>query len=257
VHGAAWSDLGDAFRATAPTPFRNALTRGLAASHSCDVVFANGITDPSRPLAEIVASNVDFPRRVIETLGPCGEFRFITIGSIQERFGEACAKNRYLASKEALGRFVLGSPLGAQTPRQLLHIRLHTLYGGKPPAHMFLGQMLAALERRIPFQMSAGTQLREYQHADDIARAFREIMVRTWDFGPIVEIQAGEPVRLAELARAVFAAFGQSQLLSIGTRATPAGENVDVVFPRSPTWLLASARPTVPGIIDTLRFYMR
>ena len=60
-----------------------------------------------------------------------------------------------------------------------MHLHLHTLYGGRPQAHMFLGQMIRALERGAEFAMSSGEQLREYHHVHDIAGAmvhhFRQV----------------------------------------------------------------------------------
>jgi nucleoside-diphosphate-sugar epimerase len=249
--------VGDRRTVASDSALRAVLTHDLDVAIPCDVVFANGVTDPRHEPHEIEFSNLEFPRRVVDALAPIGDFRFVTVGSIQERFPDACAQNRYLASKLAIARWVEQSARSsAPTPGRFLHVRLHTLYGGKPAPHMFLGQLLASLKDRKPFQMSSGTQLREYQHADDIAEAFCEMMVRAWDLGPVVEVSTGEPVRLAALARAVFAAFGADALLQIGSRTTPAGENLDVTFPRSPTWLLPKSRAPIPGVIEMLRWLL-
>jgi hypothetical protein len=76
------------------------------------------------------------------------------------------------------------------------------------------------------------------------------LLARIWT-GPVaIDLSSGEPVRLADLARAVFRAFGCEHLMQFGVLPTPEGENQGVKFPRSPAWLLGQPRPPVEGIIE-------
>src|SRR5262249_52218512 len=145
---------------------------------------------------------------------------------------------------------------GAKSCR-FMHVRMHTIYGSAPKAHMFLGQILTSLQNGTPFCMSSGEQLREYHHADDIAVAITGILARQWDFGTIIELNSGNPVRLIDLARQVFRAFGREELLQVGALAGAEGENKARVFPASPAWLLPATRETGAGVIALLQQYLK
>ena len=105
-------------------------------------------------------------------------------------------------------------------PGRAIHLHLHTLYGGQPHPHMFLGQMIGALERGAEFHMTSGEQLREYHHAHDIAGAM--LAGRDWESArEPVHLSSGAPVRLADLARAVFAGSGH-RVAQVGAPPTAA-----------------------------------
>jgi nucleoside-diphosphate-sugar epimerase len=170
-----------------------------------------------------------------------------------ENFPDVCAGNPYLASKLELSRWIASQPLGEG---RTLHVRVHTLYGGQPKPHMFLGQMIRALRDGKAFEMTSGEQLREYQHVADLAFAFEALLGLDWreaHLGPLLEINSGKPVRLADLARAVFDACGHPELLKIGSLARPQGENLNRAFPPSPAWLLPAARDAIQGVVEAVR----
>jgi nucleoside-diphosphate-sugar epimerase len=131
-----------------------------------------------------------------------------------------------------------------------MHLRGHTFYGGAPAPHLFLGQMYESLREGSPLRMSAGRQLREYAHVEDVATSIVALLGRDWARPETIDLSTGEPVRLSDLARAVFRAFDREELLQVGALPTPAGENLDLRFPRSPAWLLGQPRPPVDGIIE-------
>jgi nucleoside-diphosphate-sugar epimerase len=213
-----------------------------------DWICAVGIVDPKADRDVIEGVNVAFPCRLHELLAreaAAGTVRFVTIGSVLENQAELSATNPYLASKfrmfDALRR--AGGRL------RWNHFRLHTLYGGnkRPNPIMFAGQMFDALARGEPFKMSGGTQLREYHHVDDIAESILSFLAER-DEDMAVELSAGEPLRLRDLATAVFAHFDASKLLEIGARGQPSGEVFDNLYRRSP--YLAAYRDPVRGMIS-------
>jgi nucleoside-diphosphate-sugar epimerase len=116
--------------------------------------------------------------------------------------------------------------------------------------HSFLWQMLESLRTRRPFRMSEGRQLREYVHVDDLAQSIAALLARHWSSPVGIDLSAGEPVSLAEVARAVFQAFDCAELLKLGALPTPIGENTSVKFVRSPAWLLGCPRPAIEGIVQ-------
>jgi len=237
-------------------PWDRAETAESIPDRPCDIVFAGGLTDPKLPEAEIRKANLEFPLEIIERTRSRPGTRYLTLGTILERFPEACSSNPYLKSKLELGRAISSLAAESLNNGRFLHIRLHTLYGGVIQRHMFLGQMATAIEKDTEFKMSAGTQLREYHHVDDIAVALDHILARAWQTSEI-DLNSGEAVRLAEVAKAVFESFGKTHLLRIGALPTPAGENIDRVFERSSGFFLPVSRRPIPGIIEWLRRSLR
>jgi nucleoside-diphosphate-sugar epimerase len=234
----------------APRNRREILAQLAAVEGNVDVVFASGLTDPNASAADLALGNVEQPISVIEATIDRNQFRYLTIGSVLETRLSLTESNRYLASKAALWAHIKRVAVDPRLDGRIMHLRGHTFYGGAPAPHLFLGQMYDSLRAGRPFRMSEGRQLREYAHVDDVALSIITLLARTWT-GPIVtDLNSGEPVRLSELARAVFQAFDCEHLLELGALPTPAGENMDVTFPRSPAWLLGQPRPAVAGIVE-------
>jgi nucleoside-diphosphate-sugar epimerase len=229
---------------------REILSELAAVETNADIVFASGLTDPNSSAADLGLANVERPVGVIEATIDRKQFRYLTIGSVLETFSSLLTGNRYLASKAALWARIKGLTTDPRLDGRIMHLRGHTFYGGAPTPHLFLGQMYDSLRAGRPFRMSEGRQLREYAHVDDVAFSVIALLARPWT-GPVaLNLSTGEPVRLSELARAVFRAFESEQLLQLGAFPMPAGENLDMKFPRSPAWLLGRPRPPIKGVIE-------
>src|SRR6266478_2595138 len=122
------------------------------------VFVAAGITDPSRSQEEHHSVNYVLARNVVEGACKCG-LRIMTFGTVMEAIAGDRSGNPYFASKLRLGNFVreFSAKYG-----NALHVRIHTLFGGRPPENfMFLGQMRNAITQGLRFDMSDGLQLRE------------------------------------------------------------------------------------------------
>jgi nucleoside-diphosphate-sugar epimerase len=226
------------------------VTRGW---ETYDVVFASGMTDPAVPPEQLWRSNVAFPIAVIEATAQLGGVRYLTLGTTFEQFSAFAEANAYVESKRRLWGCLQAA--GTLThDRRVAHVRLHTVYGGRPKRHMFLGQMIAALCAGTQFRMSAGRQLREYHHVQDITGALLTILDLEWTFGtePLL-LSAGDPVRLADLARAVFEACGRPELLKVGAIAAAPSENERVRFPRSDPSVLTFYRDPLLGVPEYVR----
>ena len=118
---------------------------------------------------------------------------------------------------------------------------------------MFIGEIAQSLMSDSPFEMSDGLQYRQYHHVDDIARAIAGQIDRPWDGVNTLEINGPETVRLIDLATAIYAHFGKSNLLRIGARPTSEGDILDPPdYPATPTTLFPYVRPTIPGVVDWL-----
>lgn len=210
-----------------------------------DVVVASGLISPERGESALLEANLKIPQRIADSLKNPGS-RILTIGTIQERFEEACQKNPYLHSKLILGKWMKQNWNG-EGDGKCLHVRLHTVYSEKPKPHMFLGQIARALKENTPFEMSAGSQLREYHHVDDVAGAIAKLLMTEWHT-PVVELSSGDPVKLSDLAQRVFNHFKKPELLKIGVKQIQQGENLNQIFSPSPPELFKS-RDWRTGII--------
>ena len=247
VKTASWLDKSSG----AARPRDEMLAELAVVEDDADIVFASGLIDPSASGADLMLANVERPAGVIGTTLDRTQWRYLTIGSVLETFSSLTARNRYLASKAALWARIERLAADPRLHGRIAHLRGHTVYGGGEPApHSFLGQMYESLRTRRPFRMSEGRQLREYTHVDDFAGSMAALLSRAWTGGVTIDLSTGEPVRLSELARAVFRAFDSDQLLQLGALPTPAGENLSAKFPRSPAWLLGRPRPAIEGIVQ-------
>jgi nucleoside-diphosphate-sugar epimerase len=229
---------------------RDILSQLCAIQGNVDIVFASGLTDPNASTQDLVRANVERPIGLIEATRRRKEFRYLTIGSVLETFSGLTESNRYLASKAALWAGIKRLAAEPQLEGRIMHLRGHTFYGGAPAPHLFLGQMFDSLRTLLPFHMSEGHQLREYAHVDDVALSIIALLGRSWNEPAAMDLSTGTPVKLSELAHAVFQAFNCEPLLRLGTLPTPEGENLHMRFPRSPAWLLGRPRPPIEGIID-------
>ena len=94
--------------------------------------------------------------------------------------------------------------------------------------------------------MSGGTQLREYHHVQDIADSILSFLSRDGR-DRMIELSSGEPVRLRDLASAVFKYFDEFELLEIGSKVHSQGEVFESIYQRSP--YLTASRDSIEGVI--------
>lgn len=211
-----------------------------------DVVYvASGITDPGAPADEHFGVNFTLPRNVINATSQLG-LKVITFGTIMEEIVGDRADNPYYLSKVRLGRYIDEQAAKGGTA---LHLRVHTLYGGGPPAKfMFLGQFLDAVRAQRRFGMSAGDQLREYHHVVDEVRAVAKIVASN-AIGS-VNLSHGAPVRLRDLARYLARRFDCEDNLDIGAFPSSPLDNYDRVFECTPILKDINFRETFASVFD-------
>lgn len=215
------------------------------------VLVAAGVTDPARACDEHDRVNYVLARNVVEGARRCG-LKVATCGSIMERFVRGTADNPYLASKVRLGNFVEDF---AAREGGVVHIRIHTLYGGGPPSdHMFLGQIRDSIARNVQFEMSEGTQLREYHHVVDEVSAIIQLLRS--NLNGAFDLNHGQPIRLCDLATYIFATFGCLDKLKVGACPMAHHENLEIVLPRSPVIRDIEFRDACPAIVAYLRAYV-
>lgn len=174
--------------------------------------------------------------------------RFTTFGSVHEAIADLCQGNQYLTAKR---EWYLG--LSSAKPA-LRHFQLHTLYGAPLRATSFVGQMANAIHEDIPFKMSHGQQFREYHFSKDIA----DLVVSTLgdefaNRSRVLQLSHGRPLKLRDIASAVFAAFGRETLLEIGAAPTRTEEVLQANWSSTPAPFRLRDRDPIEGIVALIR----
>ncbi len=224
-----------------------------------DWIYAAGIIDPRSSAEQLNFVNAEVPlllhkllTRLAAILGREPEsLRLVTFGSVLEERAGIAAVNPYIRSKVNLYNNFSRRKSAASSGAGWAHVRLHTLYGlRRPPPFMFLGQMEAALRTQTPFAMSAGQQLREYHHAEDVADNVLHYLSGGPTDGSMITLDSGRPVRIGSLAADVFEHFGVTHLLKIGAVEAQSGEVFAASARRSP--YVTADRDATSGIIAWL-----
>ena len=204
-----------------------------------------GIVDKNVTPRVIEQINVLLPIKILEASKNL-DLLTVTIGSISEKFKSL--DDFYTVSKRDLSHYIETHP----SIENNLHVRLHTLYGGGtlPNASMFLGQAFESIQNRSEFRMSSGRQLREYHHVDDVAKAIR-LRFKENPFG-VWDLNSGKPIRLIELAEAIFLSYGLEELITISREKDLESDNLTHVFHETISELGIEMRESTQGVISYL-----
>ena len=224
---------------------------GKAIAAPCNIFVASGIINPCLCKEEHYRANYLLHRNIIEGGTKLG-FKVVTFGTVMESVVSDQTVNPYLSNKIKLGRFVKSF---SEKSNLALHIRLHTLFGGgMPEDFMFLGQIFRSLISKSEFNMTSGTQLREYHHVDDEVLAITKILES--NASGCVELNHDAVFTLKDIAHYIFSAFSLSELLKVGKLQLPCDDNFKSVFKRPIVIKDIHFRETLPALVDYLRHCM-
>jgi nucleoside-diphosphate-sugar epimerase len=87
-------------------------------------------------------------------------------------------------------------------------LRPSVVYGPGQPPTMFLPALIGALLRGEEFAMSPGEQTRDYVYIDDLVEAIASGLALTIPAGTIINVSAGSPIQLRQLALMVAQCVG-------------------------------------------------
>ena len=210
------------------------------------IINCAGMINPKSSFKELLNANHRLPKNILEAASR-NNVRFINIGTVMEDSRVFQVTNPYIESK----RVFLEEVVDANQDKSFLHLQCHTLYSDLTyHPTMFLGQMIESIRTDEMFYTSAGYQIREYHHADDLAKII-VMLVTTSELG-IQQINSGQSIRQKTLSRSIFSQFGKLSLLQINPLDSPAGENYDFFWPRHSFVAEDSFRKPVSGIIEMI-----
>lgn len=105
--------------------------------------------------------------------------------------------------------------------------RVFNPYGPGEPAGKLVGSVINALARGEPARCSAGTQVRDYLHVEDVANAFFRLLISDVLGG--VNIGSGIGTSVGEVAKKLGELAGRPDLIRLGELPTRADEPLRVV----------------------------
>lgn len=199
----------------------HAETANLVSSLRPDlVIHLAGVTGQSDPEGKL-CDDINYRATVhlLDRLSASGVRKIVMVGTAAE-YGAGPTPFRedqpddprspYAVSRTKANRYALSLDLNA------VILRLFSVYGIGQPGNMFLPQLIAHAVQGTEFLMSAGTQLRDFVHVEDVAVGLLAA-AQVPSASGLINIGSGVGSRLSDVARMVWHYCGaDDELLRIG-----------------------------------------
>jgi len=104
--------------------------------------------------------------------------------------------------------------------------RIFFLYGSGEASGRLVPDVISALLRGEPALCSEGSQLRDFMHVEDVARAFVELLETS--VTDSVNIASGQSLPLRDLILKIGSYLGRQDLIQLGARPLQAGEPAEL-----------------------------
>ena len=125
-------------------------------------------------------------------------------------------RSLYGACKAALGS--VGQQLARQQGWSYVHARIFNVYGPSEDRRRLVPHVIHSLLQGEPCELTAGDQVRDYLHVDDVASAMVAIAASELE-GP-VNVGSANPVTVSALATMIAGLVGTPELLRLGALPT-------------------------------------
>ncbi|MDQ6778714.1 MAG: NAD(P)-dependent oxidoreductase [Actinomycetota bacterium] len=152
--------------------------------------------------------------------GTCAEYDWSVGGVCSEEETPLRPTTLYGVSKDATRR--VAEAFAEVAGLELAWGRIFFLYGPGEPPERLLPLVTRALLAGEPAKVTAGKQVRDFMHVDDVARAFVEVLGS--DVQGAVNIASGTGIELRELVELIGAAAGRPELIEFGAIPPREGE---------------------------------
>jgi nucleoside-diphosphate-sugar epimerase len=134
--------------------------------------------------------------------------------------------------------------------------RIFFLYGPHEPASRLVPGVIRALLDGREALCTAGTQVRDFMHVDDVGDAFAALVDSRVEGG--VNVASGRPVAIADVVQTIARQLDAESLVRLGARPIPAGELPSITAATARlrdevTW--SRARSLEQGIADTIDWW--
>ena len=175
------------------------------ALHLASLCTSRNDSDIVMPLIE---TNITFGVKLLDALRECSALRlFVNTGTFAEyRFGTETFNNAYLysATKTAFRSFVdYYSQLGGY---KYVNVIPYSIYGGIPTVKRLMDYILESMDSPEPVDMTAGEQILDFTHVDDLCRFYVHLvkhidLMATIRNGESFHIGTGQGTTVRQLAQ--------------------------------------------------------
>jgi len=158
---------------------------------------------------------------LLDTLVDCGCRHFVGAGTCAEyaesdrpflESDRTDPRTLYAACK--VGLCLGGEQLARQGLLTFAWGRIFYLYGEGEDRRRMVPALVRALLQDRPFEATAGEQIRDYLHVDDVAQAFVTMLLERTS--GVYNIASGEPLAIRNLMTAIARSMGKEGLLRFG-----------------------------------------
>lgn len=203
--------------------------------HLATITTERNNTELIKPM---LAANIEFGVLLLDSLTRCSQLRlFVNTGSFAEyRFGPSNINDAYLyaATKSAFRHF-------CDYYSQLMNYKYitvvpYTIYGGTPTVKRLMDYILESMESETPVDMTAGEQILDFTHVNDLADFYVHILRNPDLFynlnnGEEFHIGTGKGTSIRDLVSIVERVYGRKCNINFGGRPYRERDTMHAVAP--------------------------
>ena len=203
--------------------------------HLATVTTERNNTEIIKPM---LAANIEFGVLLLDALTRCSNFKlFVNTGSFAEyRYGPSQIDDAYLyaATKSAFRRFC--DYYSQLSGFKYVTVVPYTIYGGKKTVKRLIDYILESMQSETPVDMTAGEQILDFTHVDDLAAFYVHILQNpdtfcSLDNGEEFHIGTGKGTTIRELVSIVERIFGRKCNINFGGRPYRERDTMHAVAP--------------------------
>lgn len=203
--------------------------------HLATITTERNNTEIIKPM---LAANIEFGVLLLDALTRCSQLRlFVNTGSFAEyRFGPSNINDAYLyaATKSAFRHF-------CDYYSQLMNYKYitvvpYTIYGGTPTVKRLMDYILESMESETPVDMTAGEQILDFTHVNDLAAFYVHILCNpdlfyNLDNGEEFHIGTGKGTSIRDLVSIVERVYDRKCNINFGGRPYRKRDTMHAVAP--------------------------
>ena len=203
--------------------------------HLATVTTERNNTEIIKPM---LAANIEFGVLLLDALTRCSNFKlFVNTGSFAEyRYGPSQIDDAYLyaATKSAFRRFC--DYYSQLSGFKYVTVVPYTIYGGKKTVKRLIDYILESMQSETPVDMTAGEQILDFTHVDDLAAFYVHILQNpdtfcSLDNGEEFHIGTGKGTTIRELVSIVERIYGRKCNINFGGRPYRERDTMHAVAP--------------------------
>lgn len=203
--------------------------------HLATVTTERNNTEIIKPM---LAANIEFGVLLLDALTRCSNFKlFVNTGSFAEyRYGPSQIDDAYLyaATKSAFRRFC--DYYSQLSGFKYVTVVPYTIYGGKKTVKRLIDYILESMQSETPVDMTAGEQILDFTHVDDLAAFYVHILQNpdtfcSLDNGEDFHIGTGKGTTIRELVSIVERIYGRKCNINFGGRPYRERDTMHAVAP--------------------------